>query len=60
MARSCLRVSDVVGLERRREACWKKEERVRAGETGHHVRYVLHISLALVIVLFVLIAVFIR
>lgn len=36
----------------------QNEERVRAGETGHHVRYILHISLALVILLFVLIAVF--
>jgi hypothetical protein len=34
------------------------EERVRSGETGHHVRYILLASLALVIVLFLLIAAF--
>ena len=36
------------------------EERVRQGETGHHVRHILLISVALVIVLFVLIAIFVR
>ena len=34
------------------------EERVRSGETGHHVRYILLASMALVIVLFLLIAAF--
>jgi hypothetical protein len=38
----------------------KKEERVPAGETGHHARCILQISLAVVIVLFVLIAGFVR
>lgn len=38
----------------------RNEERVRAGETGHHVRYILLISLALVVGLFVLVAVFVR
>lgn len=36
------------------------EERVRQGETGHHVRYILLASLALVIVLFILIAAFVH
>jgi hypothetical protein len=36
------------------------EEQVRQGETGRHVRYVLLISLALVIILFLLIAVFMK
>jgi hypothetical protein len=36
----------------------QNEERVRAGETGRHVRYILQTSLALVVVLFVLIALF--
>jgi hypothetical protein len=36
------------------------EEQVRQGETGRHVRYVLLISLALVVILFLLIAAFMR
>jgi hypothetical protein len=36
------------------------QDEVRAGETGHHVRYVLIFSCALVIVLFVAVAVFVR
>ncbi len=36
------------------------EERIRQGETGHHVRYILLISITLVIDLFVLIAIFVR
>ena len=36
------------------------EERIRQGETGHHVRYILLISIALVIVLFALVAIFVR
>jgi hypothetical protein len=38
----------------------RNEERVRQGETGHHVRYILLLSCALVIALFVLIAAFVR
>ncbi len=38
----------------------RNEVRVRAGETGRHVRTILLISLALVIVLFVLVAAFVR
>jgi hypothetical protein len=38
----------------------RNEERVRAGETGHHVRTILLISLALVVVLFFLVAAFVR
>jgi hypothetical protein len=34
--------------------------RVQTGETGHHVRYILFASLALVIVLFIGVAIFIR
>jgi hypothetical protein len=36
------------------------KERARAGETGHHVRYILFGSLALVIVLFIAVAIFVR
>ncbi len=36
------------------------EERVRQGETGHHVRYILMTSMALVVVAFALIAIFYR
>jgi hypothetical protein len=36
------------------------EERIRQGETGHHVRYILFGSLALVVVLFILVAAYFR
>jgi hypothetical protein len=36
------------------------EERIRQGETGHHVRYILFASLALVVVLFILVAAYFR
>lgn len=36
------------------------KERIRSGVTGHNVRYVLIASVALVIVLFILIALFVR
>ena len=36
------------------------QEGVRAGSTGHHVRYVLIASCALVIVLFIAIALFVK
>ena len=35
----------------------RNKERVRAGVTGHHVRTVLIVSIALVVVLFVVIAI---
>ncbi len=38
----------------------RNEERIRAGEIGHHVRTILLISLAPVVVLFVLVALFVR
>ena len=38
----------------------ENEERVRQGETGHHVRNILLASMALVIVLFILIAAFVH
>ena len=36
------------------------EDRIRAGETGHYVRYMVIVSCALVIVLFVAVAVFVE
>jgi hypothetical protein len=36
------------------------KERVRAGVTGHNVRYVLFISIALVVILFVVIDIVMR
>lgn len=38
----------------------QNEERVRQGETGHHVRYILLISIALVVIAFALVALFAR
>jgi hypothetical protein len=36
------------------------EDRIRAGETGHHLRYILLGSCALVIILFIAIAAFLK
>jgi hypothetical protein len=36
------------------------EDQIRAGETGHHLRYILFGSCALVIILFIAIAAFMR
>jgi hypothetical protein len=36
------------------------KEAVRAGSTGHHVRYVLIISCALVVIAFIAVALFIK
>jgi hypothetical protein len=36
------------------------EEAVRSGSTGHHVRYVLIISCALVVIAFIAVALFIK
>ena len=36
------------------------QDRVRQGETGHHVRYILIISCVLVIIAFIAIALFVR
>jgi hypothetical protein len=37
-----------------------REEAVRAGSTGHHVRYVLIVSCALVVIAFIAVALFIK
>jgi hypothetical protein len=55
------RQSSVSFMDHERPVVTKSnEEQVRQGETGHHLRYVLLISLALVVILFLLIAAFMR